>query len=117
MTDTIKIATADETLLCLGEELDRAWERERKLIREENEHCDDGYNAARDASSTIVSQIEKHKAHTLEGFRVKARAVMWCHSWHKIRLTEHRTTDHPADRVHRSRPCGGVTPSWSRILF
>ena len=58
--------------------------------------CDNGYEAANAASLAIVRQIEQQQAHTLEGLRVKARAVMWCHTWGKFEpfsLGGQQTTD------------------------
>ena len=65
--------TADATLLHLGDELDRAWAREKALI--DSATWGDTYETAYEASRAVVSQIEQQQAHTLEGFRVKARAV------------------------------------------
>ncbi len=87
--------TGDETLLRLGDELDRAWAREKALIYDDGK-CGNGYDATYDVSSAIVDQIEKQQAHTLEGLRVKARAVMWCQQWGKFEpfsLGEQQTTD------------------------
>ena len=87
--------TADATLLHLGDEIDRAWAHEKALIHDDGK-CGDGYEAAYEASRAVVGQIEQQQAHTLEGFRVKARAVMWCQQWGQFepfRLTENQTTD------------------------
>lgn len=71
------------------------WARELALICGDGS-CHDGYEAANDASSTVVRQIEQLPAHTLEGLRVKARAVMWRWQWEKfetLSLTEQQSTD------------------------
>ena len=88
--------TADTTLLHLGDELDRAWAHEKALI--DSETWGDTYETAYEASRAVVGQIERQQAHTLEGLRVKARAVMWCHQGDEMdgepfSLTENQTTD------------------------
>ena len=86
---------ADAELIRLGAELDHAWARELALICDDGD-CRDGYEAANDAATGVVRQIEQLQAHTLEGLRVKARAVMWCWQWEKFEtfsLGEHQTTD------------------------
>ena len=48
------------------------------------------------ATAAVVAKIEQHQAHTLEGLRVKARAIMWRHQWGKFEpfsLGEQQTTD------------------------
>ncbi len=88
-------SSADAELLRLGAELDRAWARERTLTYDDGA-CHDGYEAANDASSVVGRHIEQQQAHTLEGLRVKARSVMWCHQWGKFEpfnRAEQRTTD------------------------
>ena len=75
--------------------LDAQWARELALICDDGD-CRDGYEAANDAASAVVRQIEQLQAHTLEGLRVKARAVMWCHQWGRhdpFSLAEQRSTD------------------------
>ena len=88
--------TADAELLRLGDELDRAWAHEKALI--DSETWGDTYETAYEASRAVVGQIEQQQAHTLEGLRVKARAVMWCHQGDEMdgepfSLTENQTTD------------------------
>jgi hypothetical protein len=86
--------SVDAELLRLGAELDQAWAREKALI--DSEAWGDAYEAAFNACSAIAGQIEKQQAHTLDGFRVKARAVMWCQQWGEVdpfSLSEHPTTD------------------------
>jgi hypothetical protein len=89
--------SADAELLRLGAELDRAWAQEKALIYDDGA-CGDGYEVANDASSAVGRQIEKQQAHTLEGLRVKARAVMWCHQGEEMdgepfTLSDQGTTD------------------------
>ena len=45
------------------------------------------------ASGAIVEQIEGCTATTIDGLRVKALAVLWCHGWNLEELTDHQTTD------------------------
>ncbi len=88
---------ADATLLRLGDELDRARAREKALI--DSKTSGDTYEAAYNATSCVVDQIEKQQARTLEGVQVKVRAVMWCHQGEPaaavpFRLSHYqRTTD------------------------
>ena len=86
---------ADTDLIRLGKELEGAWAREFELINSKT--WGDTYEAAFNASSVIVHQIEEHQAHTLDGLRVKARAVMWCQLGadpnEPFCLGEHQTTD------------------------
>jgi hypothetical protein len=68
---------ADAELLRLYGELKTAWATERAIISAGGD--DDEVNAAIDISSTIVDKICKCHAVTMEGIRVKASAVLWCH--------------------------------------
>lgn len=54
-------------------------------------------DAAYRLASLVVDKIEGTPAKTLQGLRVKAKAVMWCHGkpWdrNKVQLTDDPTTD------------------------
>lgn len=80
--------TGDETLLRLGEELDRAWAREKALI--DSKTWGDAYAAAFNARDEIVDRIEKHQAHTLEGLRVNGhvQAVLTLDEWTDFDMLE-----------------------------
>jgi hypothetical protein len=66
----------DAALIALDRELEAAWAHEREM----NESGTDGsVEAACAKCSEIVDRIGKIPATTLQGFKVKARAVSWCH--------------------------------------
>ncbi len=80
----------DTELVHLGRELDEAWQAERLAVEEAVEgailRCRD-----------IVEQIEGRTATTLDGLKVKALAVSWCHdgepsAWagHRAQATDRR---------------------------
>lgn len=88
---------ADAELLHLGAELERAWERQREALKAfegvdtpEAEHIID---AAWWAAYDLVEKIRELSATTLDGFRVKARAISWCHDGDRVELSRHRTVD------------------------
>ena len=69
-------AHPDAALLALGAELDARW-------AEEKLHDNGDINlweAAYDRCQDTVAMIEDTPATTLDGLKVKARAVAWCHS-------------------------------------
>ncbi len=74
----------DAHLLRLGAMLTNAWAIENEAwVKACGENDDDGpntveANARTDATSEIVGRIEHLHALTLEGLRVKLRAVSWC---------------------------------------
>lgn len=79
----------DADLIRLGEAFEAAWRYENEeyaLLKGveqtfENEAvvCASAHAAA-DATSALVDQIMECRAVTIEGLRVKARAVCWCHA-------------------------------------
>ena len=73
----------DAALLQLSEELDRAWDAEQAVFAVWRNVCsneaDENTDAAAAVSSGIVEQIGETPATTLDGLRVKAKAVLWCH--------------------------------------
>jgi transposase InsO family protein len=86
ITDLYKAFEKAE-LLQLGKELSAAWTAERQtetLLRRDAPAAE--FERAYRRTSRIVRKIEKTPAHTLEGLRVKARAVSWCHSGDKISI-------------------------------
>jgi hypothetical protein len=81
-------STSDARLLQLGEQLDAAWAEASRMGVEldakdqasgTNEDSPD-YDKAMDRVGVIVDQIRDIPAQTIAGLRVKARAVLWCHS-------------------------------------
>lgn len=66
----------DAELLALGREFEAAWENERRLVAlaKTDAECD----AAWAPTSAIVHRIVNMPATTMEGLRVKARAILWC---------------------------------------
>ncbi|WP_374308241.1 hypothetical protein [Methylocella sp.] len=77
-----EIAHPDAELIRLGAMLDEA---SRKTIALEAELHDDhsggdraNFDAALDAASAIVDQIERLSATTVAGLKAKARAIAWC---------------------------------------
>lgn len=72
-------ATADADLIRLGAELEAAW-----AVQDEAERADGdegaSFDRAYEACRTISERIIEVPAATLDGMRVKARVVAWCHS-------------------------------------
>ena len=90
----------DALLLALGRDLDVAWATERETFAAfagvDTPEADDLTDAASDATSAIVAEIEQLSATTLAGLAVKAKAVSWCHSGEPIgpdSMNEQATTD------------------------
>lgn len=88
----------DADLLNLGEALDASSARLKALhdlITEENEHLMvEVIEICLDYAQPIVERIEKLRAHTLDGLRVKAKAIKWCHGGEEIQLApDMPTTD------------------------
>lgn len=75
----------DAELLALGRALEEAWAAERAAFTAMPaglSSCSDdpAYHAANERCSALSDMIAKTPARTMAGLRVKARAVMWCHS-------------------------------------
>lgn len=84
----------DAELLALGDALRSSWATEQSLPGDDEERLD----AAYEKSGAIVSEIEALTAHTLEGIKVKALAILWCHCGEEFTeesfsFTRHATTD------------------------
>ena len=86
----------DAELLRLGRELDAAWAHERATYaRMKGSYSQEGdriTQAAFDATGEIVGRIEELLATTLDGFKVKARAVSWCYDGGEVDLGFQGTT-------------------------
>jgi hypothetical protein len=80
----------DAELLRLGRELEEAWARERATVRPAA--SDDEVNAVFNVASEIVGEIEALPATTLEGLRVKTRALSWCHDGEGIDFRDEQDT-------------------------
>lgn len=83
----------DEVLFLLKEELKQAHSRYQVLSHRYSGDADEGtaIDKAYEAACDVTKQIEQTPAHTLEGLRVKAYAVLWCCSFEEIKFGE--TTD------------------------
>lgn len=91
----------DARLLELGQCLDEAWARERETCNAIKAHghdnpCDEleaAFDTAYKVCGGVVDEIMAMPASTLEGLKVKARAVSWCHSGEEVILGDQNTTD------------------------
>jgi len=91
-------ASADAALIALGEELETAWAAEIAAYAQyrgdfslEHEAITD---AAYEATKAVILRIEAVPASTMEGLRVKARAVQWCYDADPVDLAvDQSTTD------------------------
>lgn len=63
----------DAELLRLGVAFDDAWARENDLYES------DEWETAAEVTGGLVHRIEVAPARTLDGLKVKARALSWCH--------------------------------------
>ena len=72
--------------------MEAAWAKERVGLKS---WSDAEYSAAVDKSSAIVDRIVEEPARTLDGLRIKARALAWCHSGEveSLGIDENPTTD------------------------
>jgi len=73
----------DTALLTLGEALNKAWAKwdamaTKSELADHPAELDAAYDAAYKACHELVKRIEWAKARTLDGLKVKARAVEWC---------------------------------------
>lgn len=89
----------DYVLMALSDELDAA-QAATDRVAIETRDCvpgsqdDKRFHDAYDRCRKIVNRIETTPARTLDGLRVKARAIEWCHvSNGEICLSESETTD------------------------
>jgi hypothetical protein len=91
-------AHEDADLLALGAQLEAAWKRQNEAdaqcLAGDGDESYPAVEAAWDVCHAIALKIERLRASTIEELRVKARAVLWCHSGEdRIELSEHQTTD------------------------
>jgi hypothetical protein len=66
----------DVALIALGREFEAAWAHEQHL---EFHGSYEDFEAAIGTTSALVERIRIIKATTLDGFKIKARALLWCH--------------------------------------
>ena len=90
--------TADAELLALGMEFEAAWAREVALFASFGDDLTEAQGVALDraygAVGAVVDQIERMSARTLDGLKVKARAIQWCYHDDPVDLVvDRRTTD------------------------
>jgi hypothetical protein len=78
-------APADAEILALGQELEAAWETQRRAF--EVELSDDDADTAIAPCRRIVERIINAPACTLDGLGVKARAFLWC-GYDRVSLTD-----------------------------
>jgi hypothetical protein len=76
-------AHPDAELLRLGQQLNDAWEAEKKAFAAWegvfSKEADAAKDAAAEPAGAIVDAIERAPARTPAGIAVKLRAVSWCH--------------------------------------
>ena len=79
---------ADAELIILGQRFDIAWNKQQHIeaLASNDEAGDALLSDAVEATSCIVDQIEQLPAATLQGFRIKAKAVSWCQAGQAINL-------------------------------
>jgi hypothetical protein len=89
----------DAELIALGREFEAKWARERELYKPEviahSLAAEQASDEAYFATAAAVERIEKLPAHTMEGLRIKARAVSWCHGGEYVSMggSKYPTTD------------------------
>lgn len=87
----------DFELLQLGAEFEGRWARETTVYatfeQVETHEADAICDAAYDLTKQIVLQIQDTPARTLAGLKIKARAILWCHSGAYLSDEEITTTD------------------------
>ena len=100
LTAAPALAAPDAELIALGERLRAAWSADKATIDRLRGIDTHAAYAEIDASiaacSAIVADIESMRATTLEGVKVKALAVSWCHSGEPFddeSFSEQATTD------------------------
>ena len=89
-------ASADAALVALGEELEAAWAATTAAYEKyrDDPSLEAGVitDVADKAAAAIVHQIEAVPASTIDGLRVKARAVQWCYDADPVDLAVDRST-------------------------
>lgn len=84
------VTSADSELLQLGYSLGEAWASEEQAYDTEDwEQAELASNLA----SSLVARIQGMPAHTIEGLRVKAQALVWCYSGGEVQLPNSDTTN------------------------
>lgn len=94
----------DAALLALGEALDAAWLAEQEDDARYRRTGEWGDEAIFQRCSALVDRIARTPAYTLDGLRVKAKAISWCHSGECIDLEpryEHTTDMRMAHSILR----------------
>jgi hypothetical protein len=86
----------DADLLALGRQFEAAWATEKAVT--DSTATDLQCETAVEATSNLAHEIAKAQARTLDGLRVKVRALSWCYDGEDITLFEDdeekdRTTD------------------------
>jgi len=88
--------SADAALLALGEQLEAAWAATTAAYEKyrDDPSLEAGVitDVADKAAAAIVHQIEAVPASTIDGLRVKARAVQWCYDADPVDLAVDRST-------------------------
>lgn len=69
----------DAALLALGREFEIAWTEERRIENEFGEESDK-FAAACERTGRVIDKFYHVETKTIEGFRIKARAIAWTHS-------------------------------------
>ena len=92
-----QLAFADKELMDLGAELEEAWCVHGRLLkqaeRQPSPDHDREFEHAANRCSKIVRKIQRAKATSLAGLRVKARAVAYCHEGRPRRDLGYNSTD------------------------
>jgi len=75
----------DAALILLGEQLDKTWAAEnlwlvKSRAKPFEDKKDDEWERLYEASRAVASEIEAMPVRTLEGLKVKARTMLWCHN-------------------------------------
>ena len=70
-------ATGAVAASSFADEFEAAWKAETALV--DGEDVADGYEAAHDRAAAIAGRILHAPARTLDDFRTRARAVLWCY--------------------------------------
>ena len=87
----------DAVLLALGAELDARWAAER--IASKTVESDEELDRICEHTGAIAHQIAGTPATTLAGYRVKARAISWCHDGEPVDLGDDSTAHDFANRL------------------
>ena len=83
----------DAELLRLGHEMDRLIAEENAAKPAHNDGDWTAWDAAYERSQVAVRAVTELPARSLEGFRIKARAVAWCYSGDEVDFPDTSSTD------------------------